>query len=128
LNYPESAKYAAYIINLLYAKIPAKPVFAPDEEDYLSGTKSLYETQLLGASCPHAVSLANTPSRVPPVPKIKDKKVINRLFVMKNVLYQIFGIPNHITIYGLADLAYLPSPAFKRFLVLEAHKVLNKLS
>lgn len=125
---PETAKYLAYIINLLVAKLPQKVTYEPSQEDFLEATRVFYDTVSLAASAPEAIPLEDVPTRVPPIPKIKDKKVINRLFIVDKLLYRIFRIPINMTLSGLSSITYIPSPAFKRRMIIEAHKILNDLS
>lgn len=128
MNYPESAKYAAFILDLLAVKMPANVLYAPDADEFEHATRTFYDLLSFAASCPEFIPLEDVPTRVPAIPKIKNPKVINGYFIMLRLLYRIFDIPSHITSGGLSSVAYIPSPAFKRRMILEAHKVLASLS
>jgi hypothetical protein len=127
MNCPDTAKYAGFILNLLAQKMPSKVMYAPDEKEFLTATKAYYDLLSFTAACPEYIPLEDVPTRVPPVPKIKDQKIINGYFIMLRILYRMFDIPNHITPDGIASITYIPSPVFKRRMILEAHKVMVNL-
>lgn len=127
MNCPETAKYAAYVLGLLAHKMPKKVMYAPDEDEFLTATKCYYDLLCFAAACPEFIPLEDVPTRVPPVPKIKDQKIVNGYFIMLRILYRMFEIPNHVTPDGISSITYIPSPAFRRRLILEAHKVMASL-